>query len=141
MTASGVTLAAHVIISRSYGNDDKPMHLMVTDDISGCCVVELYMRLDEFAKALTSSHGSAEMHWYSKSPIGMKAEHKTENVPFEGSAHGNPTAVAAALEPFEINGWKARSSDMGNGHRRTLTGYSVTFFRHVDAVTGEPHEN
>lgn len=96
------------------------------------------MRLDEFASALTSSSGEAEMEWWPHAPIGLKAENKTEDVPINVSPYGNAEAVAAALSPFEVDGWRARRGDMGNGHYRTKTGYHVVFFRHVYPETGEP---
>jgi hypothetical protein len=136
----GVELEATLLITCSHGgDDDKLMHLVVTDEISGCRVCELYMRLDEFAKALMSSQGKATMEYFPKAPIGMKAENKTELVPFDMYKSGrSEKAITEALRPFEIDGWVARRSDMTNGHYQVKGGQRVVFFRHVNPETGAP---
>jgi hypothetical protein len=131
-------LKATLQISRASGGryDEKPMHITVTDELSGCRVCELYMRLDEFTKALMSSEGKASMEYYTNAPIGMKAENKTEVVPCEFTVYGDEN-IDAALKPFEVDGWKARRSDLSNHHYSVKGGQKVTFFRHVEVETEE----
>ena len=132
-------LAGSVIISRCSGSavDDTPIHITVDDEISRCRVLEIYMSLEEFAKAITGSYGDAKIEHFPKSPIGMKAENKTEIVPFD-SYQDKEKDINAALKPFEVDGWKARRSDMTNGHCRVKNGQRVVFFRHVDPKTDKP---
>jgi hypothetical protein len=138
-------LAATIIIARTAGgDDDKPMRIEINDEISGCRVLTLAMRLDEFAKALTSSQGAAEMEWYDNAPIGMKAENKTEIVPFDMyKGRESERKITEALKGWEVDGWKARRSDMINGHctvkiKEGERSQRVVFFRHVDPETGKP---
>lgn len=143
ITNGSKTLAATVQMCRSQGSRNAiPMHITITDKISGCRVCEVWMALDEFTKALTSSQGAAQMEWFSDAPIGMKAENKEEFVPFTNDntyGEGSEERIAKALAPFEVDGWTARHGDMGNHHRGSdATGYRVVFFRHVDPETGEP---
>ena len=132
------TLKATLMITRTHGrDDDKPMHVIVTDEISGCRVLELNMEMAEFCKALTSSNGEAEMEYYDSAAIGMKAETKTEVIPFD-CFERNESEIDNVLRQWEVDGWKARRSDMTNHHRRAKDGQSVVFFRHVNPETGKP---
>ena len=133
-------LPATVQISRTSGrDDDRPMRITIQDTTSGCYVCELCMSLAEFATALTSSQGEAQMRWFPNSPIGMKKENKEEFVPLSGDSLKRESQYAAALKLFEVDGWEARRGDMGNSHRGSDThGYRVVFFRHVDPETGKP---
>jgi hypothetical protein len=136
------TLACTVQIARAMGGkaDKMPMHITITDVISGCRVCEIYMPLGEFALAITSSQGKGEMEFWPKAPIGMKAQSKEEIVPFKPVTHKrNEQEVKAALSPFEIDGWRASESDLFNHYRVAGAGKQrVTFFRHVDPETDEP---
>ena len=129
-------------ISRASGGqaDKQPMHITITDEISGCRVCEMFLALDEFTKGLTSSQGIGTLEIFPHAPWGMKPEHKTVFIPYTGPTYGkgSEAKIAEALAPFEINGWKARKGDMGNHHRGGPEGYNVVFFRHVDPKTGEP---
>lgn len=135
-------LAGYVTISRASGGpaDAEPIHITIDDEISGCRVLDLYMRLDEFAKAVTSSQGKASIRHFRSAPVGMKAENKTEIVPYKhayGKDHSEDEAKA--LGPFEVDGWRARRSDLSNHHHYVSEGKQrVTFFRHVNPDTGEP---
>ena len=60
--------------------------------------------------------------------IGTILENKTELVECDFSVGGRQSEI---LEPYEVDGWKARSGDLGNYHRRQPTGYCVVFFRNV----------
>ena len=138
----GKKLAGTIQISRASGGirDDMPVHITISDESSGCRVLEIYMSLEEYAKATFSSQGQCVIEHYPNGCfIGMKSENKTEIVPFDmfkdGRAEG---AIDAALKPFEIDGWKARRSDMTNGHDRVKGGQKVVFFRYVNPETGEP---
>lgn len=77
------------------------------------------------------------MMFYGNSRIGMEAQSKTEDVPFDWTTRGE-AAINKALKPFEVDGWKARRSDMTNHHYTTDMGQQVVFFRHVNPETKEP---
>jgi hypothetical protein len=127
-------LKAKFIISRASGGqaDEHPIHIELTDELSGCRVVSLWMRLDEFAKAITASYGEAIMDYYPDAPIGQKLETKTVIVPFTMANGRNEAAPTKALKPFEIDGWSARRSDMTNHHCYVPDkGQRVVFHRHV----------
>lgn len=134
------SLSGTVQISRASGGtiDHTPIHIEIQDEISHCRVLDIYMSFEEFAKALTSSIGKADIRHFPDSPIGMRAESKTEIVPFESGYPAAESDITKALKPFEVDGWKARRSDMTNHHHRVSGGQKVVFFRHVNPKTGEP---
>jgi hypothetical protein len=127
-------LKGKIIISRASGGqaDDKPIHISIEDDLSGCRVLDIYMALDEFAKSITASYGAADIQHFPMSPIGKKVENKSEIVPFNWTLRTSKEEEDAALAPFEVDGWKARRSDLTNHHCRTNKGQRVVFFRYVE---------
>jgi len=75
--------------------------------------------------------------------LGQVHEHKSEDVPYT-NAYGDEAAPAKekALEPFEVDGWRAHRDDLGNSHRSNRDGtYTVTFTRTVDPTPNEHSED
>jgi hypothetical protein len=120
-------------------------------------VVEFRMTLDQFAKAVTGSIAEGTFELLNVDKVGMVREVKTEIVPDgrtqlgeadlakledmggRNSRNGMKFITARSLEPFEFGGWRARTSDFGNGHRHTRmpdgsSAYAVVFIRFVDAT-------
>lgn len=88
------------------------------------------MSLEAFASAVTGMGCvKATLNVRGLDRIGTRHEHKEEVVPCEWS----PKDKAAVLASYEVDGWIARESDLGNYHRRTSNpdGYRVTFTRNV----------
>ena len=134
-------LSGKITICKTLGRDDKPINIDINDEISGCRLVNIRMSLEDFADALTGRGWvPVEMEVNLDGPIGMKAENKTEIVPFNCFSKDSESekAISKALKPFEVDGWRARREDMTNGHWRTDQGQRVVFFRHVDPETGKP---
>lgn len=135
-------LSGKITISKTMGRDESPVFIQIDDEISGCRFVQINMTLENFAEAMFGRGWipcSLEVNL--DAPIGMKAEHKEEIVPFNcwSSGKNQEDAISKALSPFEIDGWSARRSDMTNGHCRAGDkGQRVVFFRHVDPENGLP---
>jgi len=130
-------LPANLIISRSSSSHGPDlMHISVSDERSGCRLVELNFSLEEFCKALTSSYGKGEMEYYENCPVGKKRVSKTEFIvqpkrTFD--ANKDAKIAATALSPFEVDGWKGDYSDLWNHHNKTVDGRQfVKFHRYVD---------
>lgn len=140
-------LDGRISISRTSGGsqefEDCPVRIEVTDNLSHCRIVEIRMSLEAFANAVFSHYESCTVEYYDVATIGMRAENKTDLVPFDMfTGRDNEAAQSKALKSFEVDGWKARRSDLQNGHCAVQEGTKrfqrVVFFRHVDPTTGEP---
>lgn len=125
---------ATIQIGRHFGSDEKRcVTIEVTDKISGAQFVEVKLSLAEFADAVFGrGYVPCEFNLRGVDKVGMKAENKEEFVPISREDDRKEN-YSKALKPFEVDGWHARSGDMGNGHRREGDGYRVVFFRHVPA--------
>ncbi len=117
---SRVTLPGTVLIACSSGPEGRRMSITVTDERSGSRVVRCELSMEQFAMALSQTNGRAELHVSRSGNIGKYPEHKDVPVPF---ARGWPMrddvlkeAVTKALEPFEVDGWKAVRDAMTNSH-------------------------
>ena len=117
-----VTLPATVSITVSHGGGrDDRYHISITDDVSHIIMCEVSMTMTDFAKALSHTDAPAEATWVGLDRVGWTAENKTERGDTEDNLH-----------TFEVDGWTARSSDIGNAHKRCESGgFLVVFFRHV----------
>jgi hypothetical protein len=125
------------------GRDERPISVRVSDDLSGCRILEVYFGLAEFMQILTGSSGIvAEGEFYTNTPIGCTPEHKEEIVP-RPKGYKESKEDDKILAPFEIEGWKARRSDLHNHHRWVGPDkVSVSFNRFVrpDGTIWEPSE-
>lgn len=100
------------------------------DKDAGVTFATAEMSAADFGMAVTGlSYADAEIEARGLDFVGTRREVKEEVVPCDWS----PKDKAAVLAPYEIDGWVARESDLGNGHRRTRdnAGYRVTFTRNV----------
>jgi hypothetical protein len=65
--------------------------------------------------------------------VGMKSENKVEAIPAE-HPYGDKKKLAllqAAVKEFEVDGWRARDSDLENHYSYKRGCVHVAFFRHV----------
>jgi len=131
----------NVIMARFTGGDKfggTGMHIIVEDDTSGARVLELWMSLEEFAKALTSSYGEAEMEIYRQAPIGKKRENKDEIIKVGRNPWERDEAkLKALITPYEVDGWKGDISDLTNWHRRVGDGLQRVGFRRYVEINEE----
>lgn len=154
-TQNILNLPARFSISRTSGNRGEFATFRITDEVSGVLIVELRADILEFGQAILGlSEQPCDVEVYVGGNLGMKAENKTEVVPFDSTkvsrkrddndedSRDHPL-VREALAPFEVDGWSARVSDLFNGHRTIYRkgadddgerSQSVTFFRHVPAT-------
>lgn len=110
----------------------------ISDNKSGVRVAEVRLTLEQFAMAIGSQVISdAEMEFGPLEKVGLKHEHKSEAVVIEDCACDEFEAMLRfAVEPYEVDGWKA-SIDKRWNHHRMATGqggqklYSVSFHRWV----------
>jgi hypothetical protein len=125
------TLPAGLSICRFQGGKrETGVSIRVVDQISHCCVLEIEMSVEEFGHAVLGlSERPCEAQWRTKN-LGLKYEHKTEAVPYDNFS--NKQTKEQALKPFEIDGWKGRLEDLGNGHKSAGNhAYHVVFVRYV----------
>ncbi len=106
----------------SYSHEHtEDIRIVVKDEDSGCQVIDISVPLAAFSIALTAAMVSCTFQLNRSNKIGMIREHKTEQVPlpdFTGiTTKRYKKAVAAALGPFEVDGWEGSKRDMGNHHR------------------------
>ena len=121
-------------IARLTSNQRAPFFRITIEDAGGASV-EVSIEAAAFAHALGHAHGqSCVVEWINIDILGKKAEVKTEVVRCDWNA--TDEQKDAALRPFEIDGWRGDPDDIGNHHRRSGDGYSVTFRRWV-----EPSQN
>jgi len=122
----------NLTISRTTSNTGHTIRIRIEDDSSGIVFLETEVSLENFALALTSlGYVDCEYELYGLDNIGKKLETKTEIVPLDNPYRATDEARELALKPFEIDGWKARQSDIKNHHRYNEDTVSVTFSRFV----------
>lgn len=126
-------------VKRNYGHEDAPgsVEIRIFDKEAGLEFLSLTISSEDFLNASLGQMASdctfitRGLHL-----VGGKRETKEEFVPFDGRDSNGPEA-AAAVAPFEVDGWKARSGDFGNHHRYVnldreddgVKGYMVVFTR------------
>jgi hypothetical protein len=91
---------------------------------------------EQFAQMVTAMSTTGVAEYQGMDRVGLRAEHKTELVPFDCFTQRDDTAAAdAALAPFEVDGWSATRNDLVNSHRCVRDGGTraqrVMFHRHV----------
>lgn len=131
-------LRGRITISRVSGSGDDFISIEVTDDASGVTIVDAQMSLEAFGKTVTGcGFTPCELRVGPLEKVGLKHEHKREEIQFNPFQSG-PGALKAAAEvcvPFEVDGWKARSTDALNSHNIVKgtkpTKVRVTFDRWV----------
>lgn len=113
--------------------------IRVREDRSSVEFFEAEVEMAEFGALITGLSGQPiRFQVRGADRLGMDLETKTEFVPCEEyPRHDDNAAKDRALAPFEVEGWSARRSDLGNSHcsseRDGVPGYHVVFRRHVPA--------
>lgn len=108
----------------------------ISDNKSGVRVAEVRLTLEQFAMAIGSQVISdAEVEYGPLDKVGMKHEHKSEQVAIEDCGHKEFEAMLRkAVKPFEVDGWVA-SVDRSCNHHRICRGdpklYTVSFHRWI----------
>jgi hypothetical protein len=138
------TLPGQLTITRTMnGRDDQfPITIRLTDGSSGVQAVEIHISLADFAETLTGlAHVPCEFEWNDTGTVGKVHEHKKEIVWIPRGAETDGV-IAAALAPFEVDGWRAYRPGCTNPHcvvGREPPGkgekgdwYKVTFHRYVE---------
>lgn len=138
----GRKLKARVSISRS---SHGGIVIEVRDEDSRIQFLQLEMSAEAFGEAVTGlSERDAEAEVYGLELLGTRAEHKHERISVGSGVtwEGCEAAAAEALSSLEVDGWRARRSDVSNQHnwRRERGRWVLTIglFRYVDKVSGEP---
>jgi hypothetical protein len=114
--------------------------ITLRDGSSGCELVEVLVDKRAFIDAV---FGLADVpcafEYRPDCPVGKRREVKTEEMPISKDWYlaDRKALVAAALAPFEVDGWVGHRSDLGNHHRHARSDadrdwYRVTFVRYVD---------
>ena len=125
-------------IGRTTGRgDEAPMSVRISDATSRCQLLEAFFRLDDFMEILTGRSGiTGEGEYYPDTPVGCTQESKEENVrrpkSYEESAEDDEI-----LKPYEVNGWKARRSDLHNHHHWVKTDKVRVLFTRFIRPDGE----
>ncbi len=138
-------LTGKLTISRiSGGDDDDRISITFEDGPSGCEAIEIRCTPEAFALALTGlACQPAVADFNDGGAVGKKREWKWVTV-FRPDSLGyspKPERLAELLSPFEVDGWKARTSDLANSHNRIAARkggaeYKVLFERYVPAEPG-----
>jgi hypothetical protein len=125
-----VKLPGKLSISRRTSNVEPDYFVIEIEDVaSGIDAVSLRISPADLALALSGRHGvPIDVEWHVEN-VGMRAEIKTEIVRCKGDA--TETQARNAVYPFEVDGWVADMSDVGNPYKRSGDGYRVTFRRWV----------
>jgi hypothetical protein len=121
-----------ITISRTTSNREPDfIRLRIEDDSSGVNFLDIRMSLENFAKVITGfGYIDCEFELYAQN-VGMTSESKTEIVPLKDKYFATDEQRQEALKPFEIDGWKARQSDIKNHHNYSNEGIKVVFTRFV----------
>jgi len=104
----------------------------IMDEASGCRFVNARMSIEGFGRAITGQGYIDCTFDLCPQNVGMKREVKTVDVESKWTSSRNEPKARAELSKYEVDGWVGRLDDMFNRHRRTKTGYNVTFIRFVE---------
>ncbi len=130
------TLKGNLSITRPHCSDGtKLIYINLTDESSGCEVVEIRISPEQFAEVIVgSSQRDCEFDFNSGGVIGKVHEYKQEIVP-KPKKYKDKEEIAEILKPFEVDGWKGSTSDITNRHKSVGTdNVRVGFHRYVEKV-------
>ena len=106
-----------IITKRSQTREPyRSIGIEINDNDSGCQIALVELSLEQFATALTASHGDAEITLYESPHYGMKRVGKEVQMPRPKWA-ATKEELKAIAAPFEVDGWKADLSDLTNHHQ------------------------
>lgn len=119
-------------ISRRTSSQRDPFSVLTIEDAVSNEEIEVKIEAAQLAHALGGAAAqSCDITIHHLARIGKKYEHKTEIVSCAWNA--TEEQKAAALAPFEVDGWMGTMDDLGNHHKRAEDGCRVTFHRWVEA--------
>lgn len=145
-------LQGKITISRTGRTDcAASMRIEIQDVASRVSFVIGEMSMEDFAMAITG-HGymPIKMEIRGLDVVGMQAEHKTLEIPFNGprflaGAEENEEGARAAVAAYEVDGWRATDwRNFFNEHRRVhgVAGdvFKIAFHRWVPRPEGAADE-
>lgn len=129
-----------MMVCRTTGGDEDLVTVQISDETSGCLIVEARFSLAEYATAVLSGFGAGTMRVPKKAPIGFEIEAKTEVVDIPKQAKDG--RIRKIIAAHEVDGWAGSDADAKNRHRnagQTKAGwnYRVGYRRYVHPETGE----
>lgn len=120
------------------------MKIELRDESSGVRFLEVELTAEDLMLAISGrSEMDCQFELKYLETVGKLREHKEEIVPIPTmGVFVTAEVVTKALEPFEIDGWKARREDAKNHHRfveykAEYSLYRVSFTRFVDQPAPE----
>lgn len=134
-------LKGKINISRMQkSNNDQYIELSLEDDAAGVTFVKAVLTLEDFAKALTGQgYIDTIITPRGLDLVGTIRQTKTEFVPgvTNWDVRQNSDILKEMVAPFEVDGWKARMSDLTNYHHSQVVngvkGHNTVFTRNVKA--------
>jgi hypothetical protein len=142
-------LPGQITITKVSGNMPipRPVYIELTDSASGAQFAKAEVSLEDFAAAVLGHHLiNCEFEVYPETPFGLVTETKTEIIEPRperaGTEEGRASLAAELLAPYEVHGWKGRTSDLFNSHNWTRegNGVRVVFSRYVDPTPEQIEE-
>lgn len=124
-------------ISRITGGSKDQISIKVSDKSSGTEFIEVRIPPEEFALALTGlGYQTCEFFLRGIDRVGLTHESKYEIITIPGLAFTSDDLLSdrvihSAVSPYEVDGWEADLSQIGNHHYRTPEGWKVAFHRYV----------
>lgn len=110
------------ILRRTGGGEDDRIVIELIDAGSGISFVAASVCLDVFARAVTGlGHVQCRLTLFGLESVGLIRENKTVEVTFDQPSGDRALAkqqAAAALEPFERDGWRGNADDLLNFNNR-----------------------
>lgn len=108
------------------GGNQEVVEIFVEDALSGVRAFTLEIPHADLLRAVAASSGQKCMYSVGDTMlIGTTRESKRELVPFdcfqrERALGRRDERVTYALAPFEVDGWRGRSDDLWNPHKRIM---------------------
>lgn len=110
------------------------------DELSGRRFLRAKVKLADFAEALTGlGYVDCEFE-LTPDEVGKVRETKTERIQADGYSLTDEQKIAI-LAPYEVDGWRAQRSDLGNHHKGSQGVYSVAFVRFVPVIAPQEAES
>lgn len=119
------------------GGGSDSFSINVEDEKSGVFIMEIMLNKEQLASLLLVQSFVVDIELLERQHydnIGKRCESKTEIVACKhDSIKPSIAKKRAAVEPFEVDGWKANLRDIGNHHKSCGDGkWRVSFSRYVD---------
>ena len=132
--------AGYIDINRLRTGEGDTMEFRVTDDESGCLVIDIQMSVEEFAYAITGmGNRDCAFRLLGIEQVGKRGENKAVKVlVLDGKRDTQDERIRTAVAEYEVDGWMGRDEDAKNwhnsvGHDATGNTYEVHYNRYVDA--------